>query len=234
MKFKYIISDQFNPYYNLALEQYLFDFVDNETCILYLWQNDNTIVVGKNQNIEVECKVEEFLAQGGIIARRKSGGGAVYHDFGNLNFSIISKADITSEMSYQKIVTDAVLNLGLEAEFNGRNDIIIDNKKFSGNAVYDNGKVACQHGTILISSNIEKMTYFLTPDESKLARHHVKSVSSRVVNLSELEPNITVDIMKKSMIETTKSEQYMIKIEHENVEEIMRVFSSHEWLFGGK
>ena len=203
--YKYICSENTSPYYNLALERSLFDFVDEDTVILYLWQNSHTIVIGKNQNAYAECKVDEFIKDGGTLARRPSGGGAVYHDLGNLNFSIICKESIAKEHTYQRIVKEALSYFGIVSEFNGRNDLTVDDKKFSGNAFYVKDDVLCQHGTILINSDFKELSKYLTPDISKLERNHVKSVESRVVNLSEISDKITVESMKEAMIKATNA-----------------------------
>lgn len=234
MNFKYIVSQQTNPYYNLALEQCLFECIDADSAILYLWQNDNTIVIGKNQDIYTECKVEEFLNQNGLIARRKSGGGAVYHDLGNLNFSIISKNALRQDIQYQNLIVKMVQRLGIIAKYNGKNDITIGNKKFSGNAVYNNGIIMCQHGTILINSDIKKMTYYLTPEKEKLNRHHVKSVSSRVVNLKEVDSDITVQRVMRSFIQTTDATLLCKNISNTKIEMAMKFYLSKDWIYGGK
>lgn len=213
MNYKYISSSSLEPHYNLALENYLFDFVNDDEVILFLWQNDNTIVIGRNQVVENECKKEDFLASGGTIVRRMSGGGAVYHDLGNLNYSLISKSKEKDRVIFHKIVADMLKSFSIETDFNGRNDILAGGRKFSGNAFYDNGTVYCQHGTLLVNSNIDRMTYFLTPDEKKLKRNGVKSVSSRVVNLSELKDSITVEQLFKSLIITSDAIPLGLKID---------------------
>lgn len=232
--YKYICSENTSPYYNLALERSLFDFVNEDTVILYLWQNSHTIVIGKNQNAYAECKVDEFIGAGGTLARRPSGGGAVYHDLGNLNFSIICKESIAKEHTYQRIVKEALRFFGIVSEFNGRNDLTVDDKKFSGNAFYVKDDVLCQHGTILINSDFKELSKYLTPDISKLERNHVKSVESRVVNLSEISDKITVESMKEAMIKATNA----IRLEEEptesKVEEYKKIFENDEWILEGK
>lgn len=234
MIYKYIFSDNTSPYYNLALERSLFDYADRDTVILYLWQNDHTIVIGKNQNAYAECKVDEFIATGGRLARRPSGGGAVYHDLGNLNFSIICEERVAAEHTYQRIVKDALADFGIDSEFNGRNDLTVNDKKFSGNAFYVKDDIICQHGTILINSDFNELSKYLTPDISKLERNHVKSVESRVVNLSEFSKEITVESMKKAMIKTTNAVELSEKPGANKIEEYKKIFSNNEWIFEGK
>lgn len=232
--YKYICSENTSPYYNLALERSLFDFVDEDTVILYLWQNSHTIVIGKNQNAYAECKVDEFIGAGGTLARRPSGGGAVYHDLGNLNFSIICKESIAKEHTYQRIVKEALSYFGIVSEFNGRNDLTVDDKKFSGNAFYVKDDVLCQHGTILINSDFKELSKYLTPDISKLERNHVKSVESRVVNLSEISDQITVESMKEAMIKATNAVKLGKAPTESKVEEYKKIFENDEWILEGK
>lgn len=232
--YKYICSENTSPYYNLALERSLFDFVDEDTVILYLWQNSHTIVIGKNQNAYAECKVDEFIKDGGTLARRPSGGGAVYHDLGNLNFSIICKESIAKEHTYQRIVKEALGYFGIVSEFNGRNDLTVDDKKFSGNAFYVKDDVLCQHGTILINSDFKELSKYLTPDISKLERNHVKSVESRVVNLSEISDQITVASMKEAMIKATNAVRIGEVPTESKVEEYKKIFENDEWILEGK
>ena len=232
--YKYICSENTSPYYNLALERSLFDFVDEDTVILYLWQNSHTIVIGKNQNAYAECKVDEFIKDGGTLARRPSGGGAVYHDLGNLNFSIICKESIAKEHTYQRIVKEALGYFGIVSEFNGRNDLTVNDKKFSGNAFYVKDDVMCQHGTILINSDFKELSKYLTPDISKLERNHVKSVESRVVNLSEISDQITVESMKEAMIKATNAVKLGKAPTESKVEEYKKIFENDEWILEGK
>lgn len=234
MKYKYYFSKGFDPYENLAVERSLFEFTYENTAILYLWQNDNTIVIGKNQDIYSECRADEFKAHGGRIVRRMSGGGAVYHDLGNLNFSIITVKSNDSEQAYLDIILQMAENLGIKAEFGGRNDVVCDGRKFSGSAVYDDGEKVCRHGTVLVHSDIEKMTYYLTPEREKLKRHGVESVRSRVMNLSEAGPEITVDAVKKSFIEATGAEPLNAEPDALSVKKYTVLFGSEKWIYRGQ
>ena len=188
-----------DPFRNLAIEKHLMDTLPEETAILYLWQNDRTIVVGRNQNPWHECKVEEFLESGGQIARRLSGGGAVYHDRGNLNFTFIlpkNEFDVRRQLA---VVKAAVGVFGLEAEMSGRNDLEIGGRKFSGNAFYKSGAAAYHHGTLLIQADTRAMAQYLIVDERKLQSRGVKSVPARVVNLSDLSGEINVESLEEAL-----------------------------------
>lgn len=232
MKYRYVQSYSTSPYYNLAMEQMLSGEVRSGEAVLFLWQNDNTIVVGRNQDVESECRLEEFLADGGRIARRHSGGGAVYHDLGNLNYSLLSRSDESMDCSYQKIVVEALLGVGLQAEYNGRNDLLFDGRKFSGNAFYDNGNIRCQHGTLLVSSDIPRMTRFLTPDKEKLERNRVHSVASRVINLTEVLPGLTVKDLCEAIIDTTGAVRLEAQFREKEIQHLELCYSDKKWIYG--
>ncbi len=232
MRYLSYVAASTNPYKNLATEEYLSEFADKDTNILFLWQNHNTIVIGRNQDVENECRVEEFLKSGGKVARRRSGGGAVYHDLGNLNFSLIGEKKNINTLLYKDILIKAISGLGLCPEYSGRNDILVSGRKFSGNAVYDDGKIVCQHGTIMVDCNIEKMTYFLTPDKEKLEKHAVKSVSSRVINLKELVPKVAVEDIIGKMIEQLNAHPLSLAVDG-RADELMKKYQSEEWIYGG-
>jgi len=190
-----------DPYHNLAVEQYLLENVREGQCILYLWQNENTVVIGKNQNPWQECKTALLNEEGGKLARRLSGGGAVFHDLGNLNFTfIVPQAEYDLDKQLDVILT-AVRALGVPAAKSGRNDILAGGRKFSGNAFYKNGRQAYHHGTLLVSADLTKMSRYLSPSKLKLQAKGVESVRSRVANLTEFVPGLTIDGLKAAMIQ---------------------------------
>ena len=131
-----------NPYDNLALEAYFFQHCPPETCIFYLWQNERTVVIGKNQNAWRECNVDLLEQENGFLARRPSGGGAVFHDLGNLNFTFVAPAKDYHVSRQLDVICRAVRTFGLNAQKTGRNDIAVDGKKFSGNAFQKSRKPA--------------------------------------------------------------------------------------------
>ena len=124
-----------NPYDNLAVESYFLQHCPPETCIFYLWQNQRTVVIGKIQNAWQECNVELLEQENGFLARRPSGGGAVFHDLGNLNFTFVAPSGDYNVSRQLEVICRAVKTFGLDAQKNGRNDITIDGKKVSGNAL---------------------------------------------------------------------------------------------------
>ncbi len=234
MQFKYLVSKLTDPYFNLATEQALMDFASPGIMILFLWQNDNTIVVGRNQDINSECRAELFIKEGGLIARRRSGGGAVFHDIGNLNYSFICHKTDKDDSRYAHIIKDVLKDLGFEAEYNGRNDLTVNGKKVSGNAVYQDGRAVCQHGTLLISADTKRISRYLTPSVSKLLRNGVSSVKARITNLSELSEGIGIDDVIRSFICVTEASKLEIKPDEETVANLARFYGSDAWIYGGE
>ncbi len=173
-------------YYNQALEKLLFDSAKKGEVILYLWRNDNAVIVGKNQDLFSEVNVPAFKATSGKLARRISGGGTVYHDLDNLNFTFIAHNLLYDTGRQLYTVMSALRSLGLEAELTGRNDIEINGKKVSGSAFYRSDNFSLHHGTLMTKCNEAKMERFLTPDKEKLALKGVSSVGARVGSLCDL------------------------------------------------
>ncbi len=240
-KAAYIESNQTYPYKNLAVEEFLLDHVEKGQVILYLWQNKNTIVIGKNQNAWKECKTGELERDGGHLVRRLSGGGAVYHDLGNLNFTfLVSKEDYDLEKQMEVILV-AARKLGLDALKSGRNDITIDGKKFSGNAFFERGGKCYHHGTLMVNVVMEDLQRYLNVDQEKLKSKSVDSVRARVANLSEFYPGLSITLLKEKLLEAF-SEVYGIKPESKLWEQLpldeIKVreqrFSSWDFIFGRK
>ena len=190
-----IENRKLDPYFNLAADEYLTK--ESKESIITLWRNDNTIVIGKNQNTTQEIN-ESFVREKNInVARRITGGGAVYHDLGNLNFSFITPANGQKVCDFKRFldpIRQALSGLGISAEFSGKNDLLIDGKKFSGNAQLIQRDRVLHHGTLLFSSDVKIIAECLNPDKKKLAKHGVASVKSRVTTIAEnIEGNITFD-----------------------------------------
>lgn len=239
----YIQNDSTDPRYNLALEEYVFKHLKLEEDFIMLWQNEPSVIVGKNQNTVEEINVD-YVEQHGIhVVRRSTGGGAVYHDLGNLNYTFITKADGTG-IDFRKFTQPVirVLNsLGVPAEFNSRNDIAIRGKKFSGNAqrVYKNRVL--HHGTIMFNSKLEDVHNVLKVKAEKFKSKSVKSVRSRVTNISDYLPEpITIDEFKKLLLERLFLEQDSPKREYvlteEDQAEIRKMmeekYANWEWNYG--
>ena len=186
IKLQIILGNQHNPYLNLAVESNLLDNFLPNTISLFLWKNRQTVVIGTNQNPYSECDIDSLLTEGGFLARRRTGGGAVYHDLGNLNFSFVADKNIYDVKRQMQVIQKALLNFNLETEVSGRNDITYQGRKFSGNAFAKNKNQGLHHGTILIKTDSERLQKYLKVKPAKLHKHGVKSVSSRVINLSEV------------------------------------------------
>ncbi len=183
-----------DPSYNLAVEEVLFDSLSEENPAYFiLWQNSPSVIVGRHQNTSEEVN-ESYVKQENIpVIRRMTGGGAVYHDLGNLNFSFLSFKKNNEEISfadYLKPIVQALQNLGINAEISGRNDMTIDGKKFSGSAKRQNGKKVLVHGTLLISLDMSNLGNILTGNPDKYKSKGIASHRSRVVNLIEFKPNV--------------------------------------------
>ena len=240
MKLKFIVSDQTNPYWNIAVENYLLSLPETEVVTLYLWKNRRTVVIGQNQNPFSECNVEALEADGGYLMRRRTGGGAVYHDDGNINFSFVVPKALYDQTRQFRVIQRAVADFGIVAELSGRNDILTEGRKFSGNA-FSKGKYQdLHHGTLLIRGNMEDLQRYLKPKPAKLQKHGVASVRSRVVNLSELNAEITSDSIIPHLRSAFESE-YSEKSEYSEFSEIIKrpevralyeEFASDEWRYG--
>ena len=189
-----------DPYENLALEQTLLERVEEGECILYLWQNARTVVIGRNQNPWKECRTTLLTEEGGRLARRLSGGGAVFHDLGNLNFTFLMREEDYDLSRQLRVIETACLSLGVPVERSGRNDLLADGRKFSGNAFYHHLGRAYHHGTLMVDVDLEMVQRYLSPSKAKLAAKGVDSVRSRVVNLKEFVPDLTVDNLKNALV----------------------------------
>ena len=182
----YIENLETDPYHNLALEQVVFDKLNRKNAYFLLWQNHNSIIVGKHQNTQEEINAAFVKEQGITVARRLSGGGAVYHDLGNLNYTFITDAGDGGGIDFAAFcapIREALLSFGVPVEIAGRNDMIIEGKKFSGNAQYLKEGRVMHHGTILYDSDLSVLSRALKPGDDKIESKGIKSVQSRVTNV---------------------------------------------------
>lgn len=235
---KIVRSNSYDPWFNLGLEEKLLDQILENEVILYLWQNDQTVVIGRNQNAWKECAWEQLEKDGGKLARRLSGGGTVFHDLGNLNFTFLAPRRYFSIERNLTVILEALKKLGINAEFSGRNDLLLDGKKFSGHAYYYQGQVAYHHGTILINSDLEKLSRYLKPSQKKIVSKGIESVRSRVVNIAQVSNGITVPGVMESFVDSF-SEIYGRPLEDLTIADDDRdvmvnydKYASWEWRFG--
>lgn len=240
---KYIVNTSNNPAYNIALEAYAFKELQGEDEIFILWINEPAIIIGKHQNAVQEINKEYTDAHGIHVVRRLSGGGAVYHDLNNLNYTIISNKSEEGAFDFKTFsqpVIETLADLGVTAEFTGRNDLEIDGKKFCGNAqAYYKGRMM-HHGCLLFDVDMTVLGNALKVSKDKIESKGIKSVRARVTNiLNELPEKITVnefadkilDKMKEhypDMTEYVLSEAELSKIQKSCDEQ----FSTWDWNYG--
>ena len=241
LRTKIIRSDSFDPTYNLALEEFLTKNVVEDDIILYLWQNERTVVIGKNQNYWSEVNAPAAEADCVTVVRRLSGGGAVFHDLGNLNFTFILRKENYDVKRQLSVIIDALDGLGIKAEKTGRNDIEADGRKFSGNAFFKSSAGWYHHGTLMVDVDKEKLGKYLNVSTAKLQSKGVKSVKARVVNLKELREDITIEMLCDELYKAFGRIYGCdpIKISPEEidwaeVENLQERYSSWEWTKGRK
>lgn len=240
-KLLWLNTDNTYPYKNLATEEYLTMNAGPGECIMYLWQNRHTVVIGKNQNCWKECKVTSLESDGGYLVRRLSGGGAVFHDMGNLNFTFMIRHSDYDVEKQQQVILRAVQMLGIHAERTGRNDITVNGRKFSGNAFLRVGDQCYHHGTIMLNANTKDMSRYLNVDTKKLESKGVASVKSRVANLTEFNPEITVSMMQDALVKAFEEvyglpakKMYCTNLPSDEIAKLTAKFESWDWKYGRK
>lgn len=234
-----IITPETLPYHNLALEEYLTLHTEPGECILYLWQNERTVVIGRNQDAWQECRVAALEADGGHLVRRLSGGGAVYHDLGNLNYTFMVRQPDYDVQRQLAVILRAVQSLGAAAKQSGRNDVLIQGRKFSGSAFYRSGDFCYQHGTLLLQVDAAQMEKYLNVSLAKLASKSIASVRARVTNLADWVPGLTTERMVQAM-RTAFGEVYGLPVETlgeaalpaAEIAARQQHFADESWIFG--
>lgn len=239
-----ILNECKDPHFNLALEEYVVKFLDPKEDYIILWQNEPSVIIGRNQNTIEEIN-SKYINENNInVVRRLSGGGAVYHDFGNLNFTFIVNNDRDVVSNFKKFtepVINALRKLGVAAEFSGRNDITIDGKKFSGNAQYYFGRRLLHHGTILFNSDLTVVQNALNVKQDKIESKGVKSVKSRVTNVYPYLPSkITIDEFKDTLLKFFLNDENYVenqyKLSEDDLSKIRDLmdkrYSKWEWNYG--
>lgn len=207
-----IKSNTFDTCINLAYEEYFMNKINENEMIIFWWQSENAVVIGRNQNPYQECNIEKIKENNVDLVRRLSGGGAVYHDRGNLNFSFISKEKIFDVETNFKILIKALSYLGIDSQFTGRNDLTVNGRKFSGNAFIHDEDRHLHHGTLLINSDVSKIANYLNVSHEKLDTKGFDSVKSRVINLNDLVSDISIDkIIDSVEIATKKVFNYSVE-----------------------
>ncbi len=230
-----------DPYYNLATEEYVLKEIHDDSFML--WRNAPCIIVGKHQNTLAEINADYVKKNNIAIVRRLSGGGAVFHDLGNINFTFIQTGEHDNLIDFRKYtepILEVLLKLGIDARFEGRNDLTIEGRKFSGNAEHIWKNRILHHGTLLFSSHMPDLSGALNADPAKFQDKAVKSVKSRVTNISEhLKEQMDVmqfkDLIQDHMVEKYPDARFydFTDEDHEKINELVRTkYGTWEWNFG--
>lgn len=233
--FLWFESPSHNPAFNLALEETLFLALENDTPgYFFLWQNEPSIIIGRHQNAREVARAETLALYNLPLLRRISGGGAVYHDLGNLNFSFIVNG--ATRIDFERFllpVRRALANLGLNAVMSGRNDLEIHGQKIGGNAQFISGRKLLHHGTLLVNLNIARMSEALAPDANKLKNRGVASMAARVANLGDLASVTTVEL-KKALIAACAAKRGKISASILTAAETLaaRKYATRAWNYG--
>ncbi|MEN0059299.1 MAG: lipoate--protein ligase [Bdellovibrio sp.] len=245
-KLTVFLSDSFNPYLNLATEEWIFHNLDPSQQVLFLWRNEETVVIGRNQNPWSECNLAQMKEDKVHLARRTTGGGAVFHDLGNTNFTFLSPRESYKRENNVEIILNALKKFGIEGEASGRNDLLIPfsdgPRKFSGSAYREKKDRAFHHGTLLLHADLSRLGNYLTPNPKKLLAKGKESVRSRVANLNELAEGLrheqVVETMIKSFENFYNASAEIISLTMDSLQRIPELnaqyesLSSWEWLYG--
>ena len=237
IKLRVFVSESLDVYHNQAIEKYFLDRIEDDEVILYLWQNDKTIVIGANQDAYGECDIEKLEKDGGHLARRITGGGAVYHDKGNLNFTFITPKALYDLSKQEEVILKALDCLGIKAAKTGRNDLVIDGRKFSGHAYYKGKKSCLHHGTLMLEVDEGRLQDYLRVSLAKLHSKNVASVRSRIINLKSVREDLDLDSLKKALIHSaeaiyeTKAEPYTA-FDQGKLAKLEAQFKDDKWRYG--
>ena len=241
---KTIINHSRNPRFNLALEEYVLKYLDTDEDFVLLWQNANSVIIGRNQNTVEEVNAEYVKKHDVSVVRRITGGGAVYHDLGNLNFSFVTntlKDNLNNYIKFTEPVIKALNSLGVPAEFSGRNDIVVEGKKISGNAQSYYKNKMLHHGTILFDANLSMVADVLNVKQDKIASKGIKSNRARVTNIKPyLKDEITMsefeDRLLKYLLDTDDIKDHIYHLSKSDLDKINDLmetrYNTWEWNYG--
>lgn len=245
-RLKVFLSESKNPHLNIATEEWIFDNLDPSQQVLFLWQNEETVVIGRNQNPWSECNLAKMKEENVHLARRKTGGGAVFHDLGNICFTFLSPREQYKRENNVQIIFNALKQLGITGEASGRNDLLIPfpdgPRKFSGSAYREKKDRAFHHGTLLLHADLTRLGNYLTPNPKKLQAKGKESVRARVANLNEVRAGIEAKHIVEHMVPAfekfydAKADIEMLSLETVNKNAELKghydQLRSWEWLYG--
>lgn len=230
-------SDITEPINNLSAEEYLMSICKPNEIILFLWVNSPSIIIGKHQNPYKECDLVALNHDKIKIVRRLSGGGTVYNDLGNLNFSFISHKLYYNIYRHFSVILNALESFNIYGHTSSRNDLLVNNKKFSGNAFIHRKSVACHHGTLLIDTNLSNLVKYLNPTSKQIIGKGIESVSSKVINLNTINKSVTftkiIDAITVSFDEEYSGQLICQKLPNTlPLENYINKYKSWTWIFG--
>ncbi len=229
----FVKSTSINPYYNLALEDYLFHNIPDNSLIILLSQFQNTVSIGKDQNAYKECRLREMEKDHCYLARRSSGGGAVFHDLGNLNFSFIMYMDSFDIQKQTQCIAYALRSLGIPAYLSGRNDIEVNGMKVSGNAYLTEKEHCLHHGTIMLNVDKKLMNKYLNVSDKKIRAKGYDSVYSRVANITDFNKDITMKKLQDAVLQTVANNYgplYEMAMP-QNLDDIIEKYHSYKYIY---
>ncbi len=239
---RYLVNNSTDPYFNMALDEFCLENIVREEPYFYLWRNRPSVIIGLNQNAYSEVNLPYLRANGINLVRRVTGGGAVYHDLQNLNYTIVGKTSPVLEpvegpgLTPQPIV-DALRRLGVPAELSGRNDIFVEGRKVSGYARRVSGCQEIIHGTLMYDVDLETLTHVLDTPGSKLQAKGIGSVRSRVANLREYLPGFsTLDELQAALQEILADGDGVIELSEDQLSEVRKMadgkFATWDFIYG--
>lgn len=245
-KTRLLVSTSNNPWFNLAVEEVIFEKMSPEHRVLFIWRNTDTVVIGRAQNPWRECNIARMEEDNVKLARRRTGGGAVFQDTGNTNFTFMAGKPEYDKTVSTNIVLDALKLLNIDAIANGRNDLVVEDgdilRKFSGSAYRETRDRGFHHGTLLLHADLNRLASYLTPNPKKLAAKGITSVKSRVTNLDQIKQGIDHDVVSGALIEAYL-DHYDVEADVEciapgnhgdlpSLDETFEFYSSWEWNYG--